>query len=57
MFMFIGRQLMKDSCWLLKPSGSTVAPLSLSQEVAGSNPFTVMTNISITEFTEFNENI
>ena len=34
-----------------------VAPWSLTQEVAGSNPFAVMTNIFVTEFTEFSENI
>ena len=27
------------------------------QEIAGSNPFTVMTNIFVTEFSEFKENI
>ena len=27
------------------------------QEVAGSNPYVVMTNILVTEFNEFNENI
>ena len=29
----------------------------LPQEVAGSNPFTVITNIIVNEFSEFNENI
>ena len=29
----------------------------LTQEVAGSSPFTVMTNIFVTEFSEFSENI
>ena len=28
-----------------------------TQEVAGSYPFTVMTNILVTDFSEFNENI
>ena len=34
-----------------------VASWSLTQEVAGLNPFTVMTNIFDTEFAEFSENI
>ena len=36
-------------------AGSVVASLSLTQEVASSNPFTVMTNIFVTEFAEFGE--
>ena len=35
-------------------AGAMVAPWSLTQEVAGSNPFTVITNILVTEFSEFN---
>ena len=35
--------------WL---TGAVVASWSLMQEVAGSSPFTVMTNIFVTEFTE-----
>ena len=35
-------------------AGATVASWSLTQEVAGSNSFTVMTNILATEFSEFN---
>ena len=35
----------------------TVASWSLMQEVAGSSRFTVMTNISVTDFAEFSENI
>ena len=38
-------------------SGTVVASWSLTQEVAGSSPFTVMTNIIVTEFAEFSENI
>ena len=34
-----------------------VASWSLSQEMAGLNPFTVMTNIFVSEFSEFRENI
>ena len=33
-------------------SGAAVASWSLTQEVAGSSPFTVMTNIFVTEFSE-----
>ena len=48
-------------------AGAAVASWSLTQEMAGLNPFTVMTNIFslitvmtnifVTEFSEFNENI
>ena len=38
-------------------AGPVVASWSLIQEVAGSNPLTVMTNIFVTEFTDFSENI
>ena len=31
-------------------TGTVVASLSLTQEVAGSSPFTVMTNIFVDEF-------
>ena len=34
-----------------------VASCSLTWEVAGSNPFIVITNILVTEFSKFNENI
>ena len=37
--------------------GTVAASWSLAQEVAGSSPFTVMTNISVTELSEFSENI
>ena len=33
-------------------AGDVVASWSLTQEVAGSSPFTVMTNIFVTEFAE-----
>ena len=36
-------------------AGAGVASWSLTQEVAGSSPFTVMTNIYVTEFAEFSE--
>ena len=38
-------------------AGAVVASWFLTQEVAGVNPFTVMTNIFVTEFAEFSENI
>ena len=37
--------------------GALVAFWFLTQEVAGSNPFTVMTNVCVNEFAEFSENI
>ena len=36
-------------------AGTVVASRSLTQEVAGSSLFTVMTNIFVTEFSKFNE--
>ena len=47
----------KDPVSYMCLAGPVVASWSLTQDVAGLNPFTVMTNILITEFTEFNENI
>ena len=38
-------------------AGAVVASWSPTQEVAGLSPFTVMTNIFVTEFAEFSENI
>ena len=38
-------------------AGAVVASKSLTQEVAGLNPFTVMTNSFVTEFSKFSENI
>ena len=38
-------------------AGAVVASWSLTQVVAGSSPFTVMTNIFVTKFAEFSENI
>ena len=39
------------------PSGNVITSWSLTQEVAGSNPFTVMTNNFVIEFTKFIENV
>ena len=36
-------------------AGTVVASWSHTQEVAGPNPFTVMTNIFVTELSEFSE--
>ena len=36
-------------------AGTVVASWSLTQEVTGLSPFTVMTNILVTEFSEFIE--
>ena len=36
-------------------AGTVVAYWSLTQEVAASSPFTVMTNMLVTEFAEFSE--
>ena len=38
-------------------AGTVVASWSLTQEVAGLRPLTVMTNIFVTKFAEFSENI
>ena len=38
-------------------AGAVVAPKSLTQEVEGSYPFTLIINILATEFSEFTENI
>ena len=38
-------------------AGAVVASWSTTQEVAGLSPFIVMTNIFVTEFAEFSENI
>ena len=38
-------------------AGTVVAFWSLTQKVAGSSPFTVMTNVFVTEFAKFSENI
>ena len=37
--------------------GTVVASSSLTQEVAGLSPFTIMTIIFVTEFTEFGETL
>ena len=38
-------------------AGIVVASWSLTQEISGLIPFTVMTNIFVDEFSEFRENI
>ena len=38
-------------------AGTVAASWSLTQEVVGSSPFTVRTNIFVSEFSEFGENI
>ena len=38
-------------------AGVVKASWSITQEMAGLSPFTVMTNISVTELGEFSENI
>ena len=38
-------------------ASTVVTSWSLIQEVAGSSPLTVITNIFVTEFSEFSENI
>ena len=53
----INRSQFKDPVSHLCFAGAVVASQSLTQEVAGSNPFTVMTNAFVNEFAEFSENI
>ena len=38
-------------------AGAMVPSWSFTQEIANLNPFTVLTNIFVTEFSEFSENI
>ena len=45
----------KDFVSHLCLAGAVVASWSLTQEVAGSNTFTIMKSILVTEFGEFNE--
>ena len=45
----------KDPTSHLCLAGTVVASWSLTQEVASLSPFTVMTNIFVTEFSEFIE--
>ena len=47
----------KDPVSYLCLAGTVVASWSLTLKVAGSSPFIVMTNIFVTEFGEFSENI
>ena len=48
---------LKDPVSQMCLAGAVVASWSLTQEVAGSSPFTVMRIIFVSEFTEFSENI
>ena len=50
-------RLRLDPVSLMGLVGIVVASWSLTQEVAGSSPFTGMTNIFVAEFTEFSEKI
>ena len=47
----------KDHVSRMCLADAVVSPWSLTQEVAGSRPFAVMTNIFVTEFREFSQNI
>ena len=47
----------KDPISYMCLAGTVVASWFLTWEVAGSNPFTVMTNIFVTEFAGFSEKI
>ena len=48
---------LKDPVSHMCLAGAVVASWSLTQEVAGSSPFTVMRIIFVSEFAEFSENI
>ena len=45
----------KDPVSHMSIASAVVKSWSITQEVAGSNTFTVMANILVTEFSEFNE--
>ena len=45
----------KDPFFHMCLAGDVVASWSLTQEVAGLSPFTVMTNIFVSQFVEFSE--
>ena len=45
----------KDPVSYMCLAGTVVVSSSLAQEVAGSSPFTLMTNIFVTEYAEFSE--
>ena len=47
----------KDHVFHVCLASAVVAFRLLTQDVVGLNPFTVMTNILVTEFVEFSENI
>ena len=47
----------RDPVFHMSLAGTVVVCWSLTQEVEGSSPFTVITNIFVTEFPVFSENI
>ena len=47
----------KDPASHMCLAGTVLASWSLTQEIAGSSPFTVMTNIFVTVFAEFSETV
>ena len=50
----MNRGQLKDAVSHMYLAGAVVAFWYLIQDMAGSNPFTVMTNIFVTEFRKFN---
>ena len=53
----MNRGQFKDTVFNMCLIGTVVASLSLMQGMAGLNPFSVMRNIFVTEFSEFGETI
>ena len=51
----MNRSQFKDPVSHMCLAGNVVASRSLTQEVAGSSPFTVMINIFVSKVTEFSE--
>ena len=51
----MNRSQIKDPASNMCLAGAVVACWSLTQELAGSSPFTVMINIFVTEFAELSE--
>ena len=51
----MNRSQFKDPVSHMCLAGTVAASWFLTQEVAGSSPFTVMTNIFVSEFSEFSE--
>ena len=47
----------KDPVSYMYLAGAVVSSWSLTQEVAGSSPFTIMTNTFVTEFAKFSETL